>query len=209
MVAIIGQKGGTGKTTVATGLAVAAHLAKQKAAILDLDPQANALNWFERRKTPGPDVTSIQPGAIRRSLDAARGLGLDWVFIDTPGKMDSAATEAARHADLVLIPTQAQIFAVDTLQPLKTLLAMAGAPQAFVVLTMVHPAATRRAAEDAAAIGAAYSLAVAPVHLSQRAAYAEAPALGLSPQDTDPKGKAAQEIAALFRFVGNHASMQA
>ncbi|MCZ3022939.1 ParA family protein, partial [Acinetobacter baumannii] len=66
------QKGGTGKTTIATSLAVAAHSAGMKSAILDLDPQTNAVDWFDRRKGGGPDVASIQPGAIRRSLDAYR-----------------------------------------------------------------------------------------------------------------------------------------
>lgn len=79
---------------------------------------------------------------------------MDWVFIDTPGNMDSASAEAAKHADMVLIPTQAQIFAIDTLVPLKRLLDMAGNPPAFVVLNLVHPTAGGRPAdEDAPALG--------------------------------------------------------
>ena len=207
VVAIVGQKGGTGKTTIATGLATAAYLNGAKASIIDLDPQTNASDWFERREAPAPDVASIQPGAIRRTLDAARTLGMDWVFIDTPGKMDSASTEAAKHADLVLIPSQAQIFAVDTLQPLKTLLDMAGNPRAFVVLNMVHPNAKSRVADDAAAITAGYGIEVAPVHLSMRSAFGEAPALGKTPQETEPHGRAAHELAALFRFLEAQESM--
>lgn len=49
-VAFCTQKGGTGKTTIATALAVAAHLAGNKSALLDLDPQTNAVNWFDRRE---------------------------------------------------------------------------------------------------------------------------------------------------------------
>src|SRR5690606_36708884 len=138
-VAFCTQKGGTGKTTIATALADAAHLAGKKSALLDLDPQTNAVDWFDRREGDGPDVASIQPGAIRRSLDAYRGLGMDWVFIDTPGKMDSASTEAAKYADMVLIPPQAQIFAIDTFDPLMRLLDMAGNRPAFVVFNLVHP----------------------------------------------------------------------
>lgn len=206
-VALCTQKGGTGKTTIATALAVAAHLAGKKSALLDLDPQTNAVNWFDRREGDGPDVASIQPGAIRRSLEAYRGLGMDWVFIDTPGKMDSASTEAAKHADMVLIPTQAQIFAIDTLEPLKRLLDMAGNPPAFVVLNLVHPNAGGRAADDAAAIAERFNLAVAPIHMSRLKAYEDAPALGQTPQELEPQGRAAQEVAGLFTFLSEQASM--
>lgn len=206
-VAFCTQKGGTGKTTIATALAVAAHLAGKKSALLDLDPQTNAVNWFDRREGDGPDVASIQPGAIRRSLDAYRGLGMDWVFIDTPGKMDSASTEAAKYADMVLIPTQAQIFAIDTLEPLKRLLDMAGNPPAFVVLNLVHPNAGGRAADDAAAITERFNVQVAPIHLSRLKAYEDAPALGQTPQELEPQGRAAQEVASLFSFLSEQASM--
>ena len=206
-VAFCTQKGGTGKTTIATALAVAAHLAGKKSALLDLDPQTNAVNWFDRREGDGPDVASIQPGAIRRSLDAYRGLGMDWVFIDTPGKMDSASTEAAKYADMVLIPPQAQIFAIDTLEPLKRLLDMAGNPPAFVVLNLVHPNAGGRAADDAAAIADRFNISVAPIHMSRLKAYEDAPALGQTPQELEPQGRAAQEVAGLFSFLSEQASM--
>lgn len=206
-VAFCTQKGGTGKTTIATSLAVAAHLAGKKAAVLDLDPQTNAVDWFDRRTGEGPDVASIQPGAIRRSLDAYRKLAMDWVFIDTPGKMDSASTEAAKHADMVLIPTQAQIFAIDTLEPLKRLLTMAGNPPAFVVLNLVHPNAGGRANEDAAAIADRFKMQVAPVHISRLKAYEDAPAVGQTPQEYEPAGRAAREIAELFAFLSEQESM--
>ena len=129
------------------------------------------------------------------------------VFIDTPGKMDSASTEAAKHANMVLIPTQAQIFAIDTLEPLKRLLDMAGNPPAFVVLNLVHPNAGGRAADDAAAIAERFNVAVAPIHMSRLKAYEDAPALGQTPQELEPQGRAAQEVAGLFTFLSEQASM--
>ena len=101
IIAIIGQKGGTGKTTAATGLAVAAVNAGYQTAILDLDPQTNAANWRDRREAEGPAVESIQPSRLRHTLKAAESAGADFIFIDTPGKSDTAAVEAARVADLV------------------------------------------------------------------------------------------------------------
>ena len=108
---------------------------------------------------------------------------------------------------MVLIPTQAQIFAIDTLEPLKRLLDMAGNPPAFVVLNLVHPNAGGRAADDAAAIAERFNVPVAPIHLSRLKAYEDAPALGQTPQELEPQGRAAQEVAGLFSFLSEQASM--
>ena len=91
--ALIGQKGGTGKTTTSLGLAVAAARAGQAAAIIDLDPQANAANWKDRREAPNPAVVSAQVSRLRQTLKTAREHGAEFVVIDTPGKSDSAAVE--------------------------------------------------------------------------------------------------------------------
>lgn len=201
VIAIIGQKGGTGKTTTATGLAVAAVRAGFLTAVLDLDPQTNAANWRDRREAEGPAVESIQPGRLRQTLKAAEKNGAAFVFIDTPGKSDTAAIEAARVADLVLIPVRPQIFDLETLSAVRDALRVAGNPPACVVLNGIHPSATRSPTEQRDVIANAFGLPVCPVHLSHRAAYAEAPATGRGPQEIDPDGKASAEIEALFAFV--------
>src|SRR5580692_11069889 len=115
VIAIVGQKGGTGKTTIATGLAVAASEAGKVAVVIDLDPQANAANWKDRRAAENPAVVSTPPGRLRQTLEAAATHAADFVVIDTPGKSDSAAIEAAKVADVVLIPVGPQIFQLETL----------------------------------------------------------------------------------------------
>ena len=95
-VAFCTQKGGTGKTTIATALAVAAHQAGKKSALLDLDPQTNAVNWFDRREGDGPDVASIQPGdgAIRAMYGGPKyGKGRYGYFNSAvDGKMQAGST---------------------------------------------------------------------------------------------------------------------
>jgi len=59
-VSIIGQKGGTGKTVVAIGLAVAAVRAGMATVLIDLDPQATASKWKDRREDENPAVVSAQ-----------------------------------------------------------------------------------------------------------------------------------------------------
>lgn len=62
-VAIISQKGGVGKTTLAVHLAVAAERREMKTAIFDLDPQASAASWADKRQSPSPSVVAAGQAA--------------------------------------------------------------------------------------------------------------------------------------------------
>lgn len=200
-IAIIGQKGGTGKTTVAVGLAAVAAEAGQAVALLDLDPQTNAANWKDRRKAENPAVLPTPIGRLRQALEVAAAGGADLVIIDTPGKSDSTAIAAAKVADVVLVPIAPQIFELETLQSVRELIGMAGNPLAFVVLNGLHPSATRLAEEAKAVAGEASGLRVCPVHLCSRDVYGSAPAVGMAPNETEPDGKAADELRELYKFI--------
>lgn len=201
---MIGQKGGGGKTTTGTGLAVEAARADLAALVIDLDPQANAANWKDRREADNPAVVAAPVSRLRPTLEAARQHGAQFVVIDTPAKSDSAALDAARVADLVLIPVWPQIYHLETLPAIKDLLRIAGDVPAYVVLNALPPQATRQADEAKSMIAEIYGLPACPVHLCDRTIYADAPALGKGPQEVDPYGKAADELARLYTFVIQH-----
>ena len=200
-ISIIGQKGGTGKTTLSLGLAVAAAQAGKAVAVIDLDPQANAANWKDRRDAENPVVVSALVSRLRPTLETVQEYGVDLVIIDTPGRSDSAAIEAARAADLVLIPVRAQVFDLETLAGVRDLLRVAGDPLAYVVVNGVHPQATKGAESAKALIGDTFGFRVAPVHLCNRSSYAEAPTTGKAPQEVDPDGRAADELQRLYLFT--------
>ncbi len=200
-IAIVSQKGGTGKTTLTTGLAVEAVASRRRAVIVDIDPQMNAANWGEPREDKdNPAVTSCQPGALPQVLKAAKEGGAQLVFIDTPGSADQPAVQAAKVADLLLMPLEPHGFSLDTVETLKTIISLGKNKPAFVVLNKApvqgdrHEVARKAIQDD-------YGLKVAPVVLFNRVAHADAQNIGQTARELDPEGKAAQEMAALFRHV--------
>lgn len=84
VVAVVSQKGGAGKTTLALHIAVAAEQAGLSAAILDMDPQGTAERWSEWRKEEPPAVAAAKATTLNRRLEQARAGEGDLVVIDTP-----------------------------------------------------------------------------------------------------------------------------
>src|SRR5438093_8619929 len=115
VIAVIAQKGGTGKTTMTLALAVAAQLAGKVAAVIDLDPQATASNWSDRRQADSPVVVSTQPARLPHVLKSAEESGAALVLIDTPPRAEQAALAAAKAADLILIPCRPAIYDLETI----------------------------------------------------------------------------------------------
>jgi chromosome partitioning protein len=203
VLALISQKGGPGKTTLAVNLAVAAAEQGLAAVIIDLDPQANAANWKDRRSTENPAVVSSPPGRVRQTLEAAEQHGADFVVIDSPGKADSAAIVAAQYADLVFIPVEAHMSNLETLPGVSVLLQATPnkTPPAFILINKMHPSATTQAEKVKGMIAEIYPFAVCPVHLSQLDVYATTQDSGQSVLEAEPKGRAADEIRQLYKFT--------
>jgi chromosome partitioning protein len=197
-IAIISQKGGAGKTTVAVHLATAAALAGHAAAIIDLDPQGTAASWGDRRQAAAPEVVSGQAVRLPILVDAAKAAGADLLVLDTAPNADQTALRAAQVADLVLVPCRAATFDLEAIKTTLTLAQIAQRPS-FVVLNAVPPrsAIGREAAEGLEGQGAQ----VAPVMLSQRAAFAHGVIDGRTAQEFEPGGKAAEEVDRLYLWL--------
>ena len=173
----------------------------QAVVVIDLDPQTTATNWHDRRGLDTPAVVSCQVSRLRFVLDAARDQGADLAIIDTPAKSAEASIEAARVADVVLIPLRPQIYDLETLPALRDILRLAGDPAAFVLLNSAPIQGKRH--EEARAAAKALGFAVCPVILYQRAAYGDAPTNGQTVSEFDSKGKAAHEVQQLYKFTNN------
>ena len=204
VIAVIAQKGGTGKTTLALSMAVAAQQAGRTAAIIDLDPQASASNWGDRRKGDLPAVVSAQPGRLSQILKAAEESGADLVVIDTPPRAERAAMAAARAAHLVLVPCRPSIFDLETFSTTLDLIAAVGSKPLAAVLNAVPPRGKKR--QQAEQVLKELNIAVCPEVFGDRVAFDHANTAGLSAQEYKPTGKAAAEIQSVYvsacRLVG-------
>jgi chromosome partitioning protein len=197
--AILSQKGGAGKTTLALHLAVAAHAAGQVAAVIDLDPQASAAGWKDTRPGDVPVVLAVPAARLPQALEAAERGGADLVIIDTAPHAGEVAIAAAEAADLVLIPCRPAILDLRAIGATARIVKLAGKP-AYVVLNTLPPRASAMLADAKAAV-AVHGLEVAPVTIQQRAAYAHALTAGQTAQEYETDGKAAEEISSLFAWV--------
>ena len=198
-ISILGQKGGTGKTTTALALAVAANQAGRSVVVIDLDPQTTATNWYDRRgSSDSLTVVSCQVARLRFVLEAAKNEGADLVIIDTPAK----SSEAGIEADMVLVPVRPQIYDLETLPAIRDILRLSGEPSSFVVINSAPIQGKRHieAQEAAKSLG----FAVCPIVLYLRAAYGDAPTTGQTVTEYEPESKAALEIEQLYKFTCKH-----
>ena len=197
-VAIISQKGGAGKTTLALHLAVAAEQSGQPAAVIDLDPQASATGWGDHRAQDKPAVASSQAARLDQVLGAARKAGAALALIDTAPHSENTALAAARAADLILIPCRPAILDLRAIHSTIDLAKLAGRP-AVVVLNSVPPRGSL--GEDADSAIGVYGIDVCPVRVGQRAVFIHALTEGLTALEYEPAGKGAREIRQLYKWA--------
>lgn len=201
VIAIISQKGGAGKTTIAVHLAVQAASKGKSAIILDLDPQASATGWKDNRKEEKPEVASIQPARLSPVLDSLKKAGADFVFLDTAPHSENASLLAAQISDFILVPCRPAFLDLKAIESTANLIKLAG-KKGFAVLNCVPPRGS--ISGEAGAVLSGYGLEVIPVQLGNRAAYTHSLAAGQAASEYEPNGKASEEINALYDFICVH-----
>lgn len=133
-VCLAASKGGVGKTTLTTALAVRASQEAERVAILDLDPQHSTARWWELRKKPSNPRLFTGVENISDDIDLLKSRGWQWIFIDTPGSGHEDIMEPAIMAsDYVLIPVRASAIDVEAIAPVADLCRRRRKPYAFVL----------------------------------------------------------------------------
>ncbi|CAN7364388.1 AAA family ATPase [Acidovorax sp. LjRoot129] len=206
VIALLNQKGGAGKTTLATHLAGQLALEGSRVTLLDADPQGSALDWAQRRLQGGEDRLYGVFGLARDSLHQEApqiALQADFVVIDGPPRVASLARSALLAADLVLIPVQPSAYDVWASHEMVQLITEARVfrPQlraAFVINRRVVGTVIGR---EARAALADQPFAALETEISQRIVFADSVAAGRLACEVAPQCAAAREIAALAQAV--------
>ena len=106
VLAVLNQKGGVGKTTLATNLAMSLAQQGQRVFLIDADSQGSALDWSAARKNELVfPVVGVPRDTLHREIDALAA-PYDWVIIDGPPRVHTVAKSAIAASDIVLIPVQ-------------------------------------------------------------------------------------------------------
>jgi chromosome partitioning protein len=196
-IAVISQKGGTGKTTLALHLAVAAA---DGAAVVDLDPQASATAWRDLRRAENPAVVSVQPSRLAQALETAKAARAAFVIVDTAPHSEASALAAARAADLILIPCRPALLDLRAISASADIVQLAKRADAAAIVLNGCPPRGSMPDEAESALGA-YGLRIAPVRIGHRTAFVRALVEGLTAQEWEPEGKAAAEIDELYKWI--------
>lgn len=198
VLSLISQKGGVGKTTLATALAVQSSMDGKRTVVFDLDPQASASFWNDTRKDDSLAVTAVPATRLPHVLEAARGSGCDLAIIDTPPFSKDIAFEAAQQTDLVLIPTRPAV--LDVMAMTRTLDLVKQYNKLYsIILTFCPPSG--REVDDTVKVINELGAEICPVRVGNRIAYSRAQQTGQSAQEIEPEGKAAQEIKDLYTYM--------
>lgn len=200
VLALVSRKGGSGKTTVAACLAVAAVRAGLRVAAIDIDPQKSLSAWGKRREAKDITHHTATPDRFEDLLTRIREAGAtDLVVVDSAGVADTGAALAARLANLTLVPVKPTQLDIDAATETVGTLRGLGAKLA-VVLTQVPTGQAIERARDAARV--IVKLGKTSPHLvTYRMPYVDAIGLGMGATDHDPKSKAAQEIGELWDWI--------
>jgi len=208
VLSLICRKGGTSKTSTAINLAVFAASQGLEVIIVDLDPQVSACEWADIRGDKAPAVVQAAVPHLERTLKAAEANKVDLAIVDTAGHSNDAALAAARFSDLVLVNIQPSLVDLKTLKTTLDTIKAGGGPVTRAVLSRVRDSKSNRR-RDAADWITEQGLEVSPVTLCERTVYQDAYAKGLGVTETEPKGKAADEIRHLYMYVSSLLGMSA
>ena len=198
-IALVTQKGGAGKSTLASNISVAARLAGERVFVIDLDPLQSLVNLSKLRGQSEIAVEHIPASKLAKALEALEKKGVTLVVIDAPGEDSENLAAAVRAADLCIIPARPNVFDLWASEVTRVKVKEAGKEYTFLLNQCPPAQQSLRVDQGAKALQAMGGL-LAPL-VSARVDYQEAARLGLGVGELHPRGVAAQEMRELWASI--------
>jgi chromosome partitioning protein len=193
-IAAVATKGGSGKTTLTTCLAVAAARGRGTVGLIDADPQRSLSEWCESRgSTNNPMLYTAD--AITEAMYDARAGGVDWLFIDTGPGLLKAIVPMVEAATFLIVPLVASSVDLQAIPPTLDVVRESGKPYLIVLNDCMSAKMDESAAELLSELGHP----VAKQRIKARVAYRSAMSTGHTGPERDDK--CAEEISALWDEV--------
>lgn len=202
VIAVLNQKGGSGKTTIATHLARALQLSGKSVLLVDSDPQGSSRDWAAVREDNPVPVIAIDRPTIERDLKNVAQK--DFVVIDGAPQASDLAISAIKVADLILIPVQPSPYDIWATSDLVDLihqrieLTEGKLKAAFIISRAIK--GTKIGADIRQAL-ADYQLPVLTSAITQRVIYPTSAISGSTVLDDEPNGDSSKEINELFQEI--------
>src|SRR3954451_2808001 len=216
------QKGGAGKTTLATSFAVAAAEAGETVVLFDLDFQQSVMAWREARQQPKstsnpnpvrvPNRPIVEPypadklPMMSRMLKSLEGKGVTLVVLDTPGAANATVNAALAASDFVVIPLAPTRIDLGAVRP--TVQAVMRTSSKFGFVLNNCPPQPNNPRPEKMATGLSTIGPVAPVRIVRRADYQDAYAEGKGVTEWAPDSPAAQEVRQLLQWINEQTKGQ-
>lgn len=203
ILAILNQKGGVGKTTLAIHIAAALSLKGRSVLLVDADPQGSALDWSAARQEASLFPVIGLPKTNLHKEIPMHAAKYDDIIIDGPPRVNELARAAILASDMVLIPVQPSPYDVWAAKDIVDILREAAIfkDKQICRFTINRKIVNTAIGRDVVGALASYDIPVLSASVSQRVVFAESAGQGSTVMETDPTGQAAQEINALTEEI--------